>query len=126
MIGSILNIINKFIPDEDEARKAAVQLEKEYTKQMEMQASIIQQEASQEGITSKWRPYTMMMFLFMIVVHWIMYDIIPYMRTAFDWDFWTPIDVGFTDGYLELIKLGLGGYIGGRSVEKIARIWKGK
>lgn len=125
IIDSILNLVNKFIPDSDAANKLAAELSKEQTKQMEMQSKVIQAELAQGGITSKWRPITMILFVGMIVVHFLMYDVIPFIRTTMDLNFYVPQDPGFTDGLVPLIKLGLGGYIGGRSAEKIVKIWKG-
>ena len=124
MIDSILGIINKFIPDKDAAAKAAVALDKEMTKQMELKSGIIRAEIAQGGITSKWRPLTAICFVAMVVIHWFMYDVIPFIVVSFDLNIWTPQDPGFTDGLLSLIKLCLGGYIGSRSLEKIATKWK--
>lgn len=126
MINSILSLVNKFIPDKDEANKLAAQLEKEMTKQMELKADIVKAEIKSGGITAKWRPYTMICFVIMVAVHWFLYDVIPYIRTAFDLNFYVPQDPGFTEGLLSLIKIGLMGYIGGRSAEKIASTIKGK
>lgn len=124
MIGSILEIINKFVPDKDAAKKAAVALEQEMTKQMTLRADVIKQEVRQGGITAKWRPYTMVTFVAMVVVHFVMYDIVPFIRTSFDLNFYVPQDPGFTEGLLDLIKIGLMGYIGGRTVEKAVKFWK--
>lgn len=124
MFDSILSIINKFIPDPDKARSLAVDMEREVSKQMELQSEVIKREIDQGGITAKWRPYTMMLFVGMVVAHFIMYDVVPFIRTTFELNFWVPEDPGFTEGLLPLIKLGLGGYIGGRTVEKVAHIWK--
>lgn len=126
IIDSILGVVNKFIPDPDKAREAAVKLEAEYTKQMELQASIIKTEASQGGISAKWRPWTMIAFVAMVVIHWTMYDVIPFLIVTFNWNLYYPQDPGLTSGLLDVINLGLGGYIGGRTVEKVASIWKGK
>ena len=126
MIGSILEIVNKFIPDQESAEKVTLELEKEFTKQLEMKHSIIRAEQEQGGIASKWRPWTMITFIAMVVIHWFLYDIVPYFRTVLDLDFYIPMDKGFTDGFLDLIKMGLAGYIGGRSMEKMVKTWKGK
>jgi len=124
MIGDILNLINKFIPDKDQAQKAAIVLEQEMTKQMTAQKEIIKAEINQGGIGAKWRPYTMVAFVSMVVIHFIMYDIFPFIRTTMDLNIHMPSDPGFTEGLLPVIKLGLGGYIGARSAEKIAKIWR--
>ena len=126
IIGPIIGLISKFVPDSDKQAELAAQLEKEMTKQMELQASVIKQEAQLGGWAAKWRPMTMIAFVMMIIGHWVMYDVVPFIIVVFDIQFWTPQDPGFTTGLLDVVKLGLGGYIGGRSVEKVARIWKGK
>ena len=124
MFDSILSIVNKFIPDPDEARKAATLMEAEHTKQMQAKASIIKAEIEQGGITSKWRPYTMVAFVLMLITHYVMYDILPFLIVVFDLNVYSPQDPGFTDGLLEVIKIGLMGYIGGRSAEKVVSIWR--
>ena len=124
MIGDILNLINKFIPDKDQAQKAAIVLEQEMTKQMEARAEVIKAEISQGGIVAKWRPYTMIAFVSMVVIHFVMYDIAPWIRTVFDLNVYMPSDPGYTEGLLSLIKIGLMGYIGGRTIEKSVRIWR--
>jgi len=124
MIGAIIDIVGKFIPDGNKAKEAAVQLEKEYTKQLEMQSDIIKSEIKSGGITAKWRPYTMMAFVTMVVLHWVMYDVVPFIIVTFDINMYYPQDPGFTDGLLDLIKIGLGGYIGARTIEKAVGLWK--
>jgi len=123
---TVLNLVSKFIPDTDKQAELAAKIEGEFTKQMKLKSDIIQAEIAQGGITSKWRPWSMVCFIGMVVIHWAMYDVVPFVRTAFDLNFYVPQDPGFTDGLLPLIKLGLGGYIGGRSAEKIAKIWRSK
>jgi hypothetical protein len=75
---------------------------------MEAQASIVKAEAAADSwLTRSWRPIVMMVFLGMVVSWWVGY---------------TPAKVTETL-VLELfglIKLGLGGYVIGRSAEKIA------
>lgn len=78
--------------------------------QLRQRAGIIQAEAKGEGILQRnWRPATMLVFLGMTVSYWFG---------------WTPESV--TEGVVEqvfgLIKLGLGGYVVGRSVEKTTKV----
>ena len=82
------------------------------TKLMESKAVIISSEAKSEHfITAAWRPITMLSFTAIIVLRWF----------------------GLTDGAISpelemklfsIVQLGLGGYIVGRSGEKIAEEWK--
>lgn len=123
MIDSILSIINKFIPNPDEARKAAIQMEREFTKQMEMQHSIIQ--AEQANGSGKWRVRLMYICMIMVSMHFLMYDVIPYVRTVFELDFWVP-DAPVDNEFWSFLKIGVGGYIGSRGVEKSVAHFRGK
>lgn len=69
------------------------------------QASIVQAEAqSKHWITSTWRPLTMLTFLFLIVLNYFGFGPPE-----------IPPDLWF------LMKLGLGGYVVGRSAEKVTQ-----
>ncbi len=77
-------------------------------KLMEAQSSIIKAEAkSGNWLTSSWRPVTMYTFLVLIVSWWLGY---------------TPPNATeeLVKDLFTLIKIGLGGYIVGRSAEKVA------
>jgi hypothetical protein len=124
MINSILSIVGKFIPDQDKKAELAAQLEKEYTKRMEIQAKIIQKESNLGGWAARWRPMTAIIFVGMLVVHYFMYDVAPWIITVFDINVWTPQDPGYTDGLLETIKFCLGGYIFSRTAEKGVKFWR--
>lgn len=89
-------------------------------KMMESQAKTIVSEASSEHfVVAAWRPITMLVFVFIIANNYI---IAPYLLAfgitvptlSIPPDMWT------------LLQLGLGGYIAGRSGEKMVKIWKGK
>ncbi len=115
MFDSLISIINKFIPDPQEAKNLALKLEQEYTKQMDMQKSIIQ--AEQVNGSGKWRVKLMYLCMTMVALHFLMYDIIPYIRTVFDLNFWVPDSPVDTELW-SFLKIGVGGYIGSRGVEK--------
>lgn len=79
----------------------------EYEKaRLEAQQKIVEAEAKSGNIiTSMWRPITMLTFLVMIVMFWFGYtppNVEPYLPDLFG-----------------LIKIGLGGYVIGRSAEKV-------
>lgn len=121
MIDSILSIVNKFIPDKDAARKLALELEKETTKQMKMKSDIIQ--AEQKDGSGKWRPRLMYLCMFFVTSHFVLYEVIPYIRTVFDLNFWTP-EAPPSEHFWTFLKIGVGGYIGGRSVEKATALFR--
>ena len=123
MIDSIISIVNKFIPDKDAAKKAAIALEKEYTKQMQMKSDIIK--AEQQNGSGKWRVRLMYLCMVMVSLHFIMYDIIPYIRTAFDLNFYIQQAPSNTELW-SFLKIGVGGYIGSRGIEKSVAWFKGK
>ena len=75
-------------------------------------STIIQAEASSDNwLTSNWRPLVMVIFAGIIVSYWFGYSppnidapMSPMMLEIFD-----------------LVKLGLGGYMGGRTIEKVVK-----
>ena len=118
MISTILDIVNKFIPDQDKANDLAKSLEAEYTKQMSMQHQIIMQE-SKNG-SGKWRPRLMYLCMLMVSSQWIMYDVLPWCEQVFEWKQIIPTVAPMNAEMWSFLKLGVGGYIGSRGVENIA------
>jgi len=81
----------------------------------EMKSKVIQAEAKSEHfLTATWRPITMLVLVFIVANNFIF---APYFTALFSVKIPT---LELTDGMWELLKLGLGGYIIGRSVEKTA------
>lgn len=121
-IGPVLDIINKFVPDKDKQLELRQSLESEYTKQMALQADVIKQETQSESwLTRNWRPITASLFVGMLVLYFIMYTVVPYVIVICDLDLYINQDPGLNDQLIEVIEICLGGYIGGRSVERVAK-----
>ena len=112
---TILKLVSKVVPDKDAAMKLARDMEVETTKQMKMKSDIIQAETANGS--GKWRVRLMYLCMVMVSLHLIMYDIIPYIRTVFDLNFYTPQAPDSTELW-SFLKIGVGGYIGSRGVEK--------
>jgi|SRR6267142_6711032 len=97
-------LIDKFWPDAGEAEKNKVQM---ILTTFAAQASIVQSEvASSNWLAASWRPVTMLTFVVLIVARW----------------FGLAAPNLAPDEYIELwsiVKIGLGGYVVGRSVEKV-------
>jgi hypothetical protein len=126
IVSSVLGIVNKFIPDKDKQLEAATELQAEMTKQMKLQQEVILNEAKSENwLTSNWRPLFMCAIGFMICSHWFMYDVTPWLKITFGWNIWTLKDPGLSPELWTTMRLGLGGYIGGRTAEKIVKMLKG-
>lgn len=123
MLGDILSIVNKFIPDKNAAKRMAVQIEKETTKQMTMKSDIIK--AEQANGSGKWRVRLMYLCMTMVASHFIMYDVIPFIRTSFDLNFYVP-EAPIDEHLWTFLNIGVGGYIGSRGVEKIAAHIRGR
>lgn len=107
----IAGIVDKAVPDRDLAEKIKAEARKQIldndSKELEAAARIITTEAQSEHfLTSAWRPITMLIFTALIVARWLglTVDVPP----EIEQELWT------------VVQLGIGGYVMGRSGEKIA------
>ena len=111
LLGIGAKLIDKIIPDKEAADKAKlelIRLEQEgKLTELKAQAQIINTEAaSQHWLAANWRPITMLIFVGLIVARWFG---------------WAAPNLA-EEEYIKLwsiVELGLGGYVIGRSVEKI-------
>jgi len=87
--------------------------------ELEQRASIIKAEAQGDSwIQKSWRPITMLVFVFIIANNYILF---PYISLFGG----TATSLNIPPDMWELLKLGLGGYVVGRSVEKGIKHYKG-
>ena len=83
------------------------------------QSEVIIAEAKGESwLQRNWRPSLMVVFGFIIANNYV---IAPYLKAMFSWEVILDIPIQMWD----LLKLGVGGYIGGRTLEKGIKFWKG-
>ena len=115
-------LIDKFFPNKEEALKrkaelAVMEMNGEL-KEMEQAVKIITAEANSDSFIAKnWRPVTMLVFVAIIANNYILY---PYISL-----FWQDAPMlEIPPDMWGLLKLGLGGYVLGRSAEKATTIWK--
>ena len=88
---------------------------------VQAKAKVVEAEAkSEHWIVASWRPITMLTFVFIIANNYIF---VPYAEVLFSVKVPT---LELTEQMWELIKLGLGGYVIGRSFEKAAANWRKK
>lgn len=85
-----------------------------YVKLAEFQSKTLQTEMSGNWLQRSWRPLLMLSLVFVVVNNYILQ---PYFPSIF-------IVTELPDHLWELLKIGVGGYIVGRSVEKAADKWK--
>jgi len=115
-LGPAFDLIDDlFTSDEEkaEARRKMTELAQAgQLKYLESASNIIVAEAkSEHPLTSQWRPITMLSFVALIAAHWL----------GFTPENLPPEQVS---QLLDIVKIGLGGYVLGRSGEKAIHAWK--
>ena len=92
----------------------------EYNKTIiQSQKDVIVAEAKGESTLQRtWRPITMLVFVFIVANNYIL---VPYLSAVFSAKIPT---LELTQNMWDLLKLGIGGYIAGRSVEKAVKYYK--
>ncbi len=117
LVPSIGRTIEKAIPNKDLARKLSHEIE---VLVMGLQSSVIEAKQAiivaeaqgQSAIQRNWRPITMLTFVFIIANNYIL---VPY---AVAFGLKVPM-LEIPPGMWGLLTVGIGGYIGGRTVEKV-------
>lgn len=101
--------------------KILIELNKLENEYIQAKSKVIVAEASSEHwIVSAWRPITMLIFVFIIANNYI---IVPYATVVFGIKIPT---LEIVPDMWNLLTMGIGGYIVGRSGEKISKNIKGK
>lgn len=118
------NVLGRFFEDKDKAAEAAQELrmamlEHEQTAQQVARDVVVAEAKSEHWVTSAWRPLVMIMFAVMIGNNYI---IAPYLDAIFG----TSVMFDMPDQAWNLLSVGLGGYVVGRSAEKTMREYNKK
>ncbi len=116
VIGRIAGIIDQYVEDKDKALELRTKIEQELIALerdlVRSRAEIITAEARSESwLTRNWRPITMLTFVALIVADWLGFSA-PNMSQE------------LKSKLFDIIQIGLGGYVIGRSFEKVAREFK--
>jgi hypothetical protein len=118
IIGIIGKAIDKAVPDKDEAErlKAQITLQAMQQDHAELQGavSIITAEANGESwLQRNWRPLLMIWFAALVGAHWLGF---------------TPPNLpeSVVNNLLDIVQVGVGGYVLGRSGEKMVRAYRDK
>jgi len=119
-----MGLINKLFPDPAAKAAAELQLLQMHQagelKELDAAMQTIMAEAKSEHfIVAAWRPITMLVFVFIIANNYILY---PYLSLFTD----KAVALDLPPDMWDLLKIGLGGYVVGRSAEKGIKSWKGK
>jgi hypothetical protein len=122
MIASLIpvfgGLLDKVLPDKEAAAAAKLRLleldQAGETQELKAARDVIVAEAGGESwLQRNWRPITMLLLVGLLGAHWF----------GFTAPNVTPEQVV---EFTELVKLGLGGYVVGRSAEKGIKAWKEK
>lgn len=116
LVAPIFGVIDKAVPDRDLAEKLKHEIQSDLinnrAKELESAASIIIAEAQGGSwLQNSWRPITMLTFTALVVMHWLGFtaENLPEEQVI---------------ALLEIVKVGLAGYVLGRSGEKIMKEYK--
>jgi hypothetical protein len=111
LLPTLSKVLDKAIPDKDMAKKIEADLQKELItnshSEFQSAAKIVLAEAQGSWIKGNWRPITMLTFVGLICAHWLGF---------------TPENLSEAEvlELMNLVQIGLGGYIIGRSAEKVS------
>lgn len=118
-----LGLIDKLFPDPTKKAEATARLmeiqQAGELKELDAAMQVVVAEAKSEHfITANWRPITMLTFVTIIANNYILY---PYLSL-----FWPEAPkLELPQDMWDLLKIGLGGYVVGRSAEKVVKNYKG-
>jgi len=117
-----LGVVDKSVENKDLAEKLKSQITSQMldnnSKELQSAASIIQAEASSKHwLTATWRPALMWICIIVIFNNYIL---LPFANIIFG----ASVELSIPDPMWNLLTIGVGGYIAGRSGEKIAQNWK--
>ena len=122
----LFGVIDQVVEDKDKANELKASLEQvmqnsdltKFVEQIKAQTSIILAEAnSQSWLSRNWRPGLMALFGLIIFNNYVLN---PWLTAMFS----VNIIMEIPPDMWALLKIGLGGYVVGRSTEKVAEIWK--
>ena len=116
-VKGVTDLVGQFVEDKDKAneletaiKNKLIGLEQEVVK---AQRDVIVAEAnSQSFIARNWRPIMMLTFVFIIANNYILF---PYVQLFGG----TSLELEIPDAMWSLLKIGVGGYVMGRSGEKM-------
>lgn len=122
ILGGLLDmgnsLIKRWFPDPAEAESKQMEfialIQSGKLKELEAAANVIMAEAKSESwLTRSWRPITMLVFVALVAAHWL----------GFTAPNISPDEIA---SLLDIVKIGLGGYVVSRGAEKAIKEWKAK
>ncbi len=117
VVSGVFGLIDKSIEDKDEAAKIKARMQEMILtgkmKEIEAAANTIMAEANGESwLQRNWRPLLMVLFGLIVANNYLLAPYGVGQQLDLPPDMW------------DLLKIGVGGYVVGRSVEKGVKVWK--
>jgi len=117
VINGLFNAVDQAVEDKDEAARIKARLQEMVLtgqmREIEEAAKVIRAEATGESwLQRNWRPLLMCLFGVIVANNYIVVPLFGTPMADIPPDMW------------DLLKLGVGGYVVGRSVEKGIKVWK--
>ena len=121
--GPLAKILDAYVADVELRRKLAAEIETQtlgyFTRSAELGAEVVMAETrSEHWLSRSWRPLLMLLLMgFLLLVGFVLplADLIAGYRVPFE-----PRWQSLPEGFWQFLTVGAGGYIGGRSLEKVA------
>lgn len=121
--GPLARILEAYVSDLELRRKLAAEIERQtlgyFQRSAELGAGVVMAETqSEHWLSRSWRPLLMLLLMgFLLLVGLVLplADVIAGHRIPFD-----PRWQSLPEGFWNFLAVGMGGYIGGRSLEKVA------
>ena len=114
--GKVLDIVDDVVEDKDEANRLKFEIQRQLienkSSELESAAKIVLAEAQGSWLQRNWRPLLMVTFAGLVVAYWFGF-------TAPD------IPETVQNSLLNIVMVGVGGYVVGRSGEKITDKFRG-
>jgi hypothetical protein len=126
LIATILALVgkavDKAVPDAGQAGELKAQLTTQIYALADTElkgaiAVVLAEAQGQSWLQRNWRPLLMLTCITIIANNYVLY---PYMRAIFGWG----VALDLPEALWELLKIGVGGYVVGRSVEKGIDLWR--
>lgn len=126
LLGKVFDIVDQYVPDKDMAAKlkseiqmAAMAMEhKEAMAEIQAQAEVVKAEIQGTSwLQRSWRPILMLVIVCIVANNYLVY---PYLSMFTD----KATILTLPDHLWNLMSIGVGGYIVGRSGEQIVKRWK--
>ena len=115
--GKVLDIVDDVVEDKDEANRLKFQIQRQLietkSSELEAQAKIVLAEVQGSWLQRNWRPLLMVVFAGLVVAHWFGFTT-------------SNIPESVQNSLLNIVMVGVGGYVMGRSAEKVVSKWTQK